>query len=78
MTKPQYWMTDRQTDKTHLDHYFLYSVMFEISVTTVDTSSYHVSCKLMLSNQNPPTKRSRTAINYCSDSQFAVYIMNAQ
>jgi len=52
--------------------------MFEISVTTVDTYSYHVSRKLMLSNQNPPTKQSRTAIKYCSDSQFAMYVMNAQ
>jgi hypothetical protein len=78
MTKPQYWVTDRQTDKTHISHYFLYFVKFEISVTTVDTHSYHVESKLMLSKQNPPTKQLRTGIKYCSDSQFAVYVMNAQ
>ena len=37
MTKPQYWIRDRQTDKTHVGHYFLHFVKFEISVTTVDT-----------------------------------------
>jgi hypothetical protein len=80
MTKPQYWVTetDRQTDKTHVHHYFLYLVQFEISITTVDTYSYNVSRKLMHSNQTPPTKQLRTAIKYCSDSQFAVHIMNAQ
>jgi hypothetical protein len=78
MTKPQYWATDSQADKTHAGHYFLYFVTFEISVTTVDAYSYHVSCKLMLSNQNPPTKQLRMAIKYSSDSQFAVYVMNAQ
>jgi hypothetical protein len=78
MTKPHYWVTDRQTDKTHVGHYILYFVKFEISVTTVDTYLYHVSSKLMLSNQNPPKKQLRMAIKYHSDSQFAVYVMNAQ
>jgi hypothetical protein len=78
MTKPQYCVTERHTDKPQVGHYFLYFAKFEINVTTVDTL---ISCFKQI-NALKPKPTNKTVKDDGNQIQFrftiAVYIMNAK